>query len=152
MILVHHPWGWWVFFGGAISDALDGWLARLLKVQSRLGLYLDPLGDKVFVMATTIAWTLEGRFPDWLLGLVLGRDAAILVGSGLIYWKTRRKDFAPSLWGKISTILQLCCVGGCFLLEDWGLRNWVYACAAGTVISGFDYARKGLAMWESAES
>lgn len=148
MILTHHPWGWWTFFAAAISDALDGYLARLLGVQSELGLYLDPLADKLYVTAVTIAWAAEGRFPLWVLALVLSRDAFILGGSAVIYRKTGRRDFQPSLWGKLSTIFQLCALGACFLLSDAALQRWLWACTAATLFSGFDYARIGWAMWK----
>lgn len=147
MILAGHPWAWWTFFGGAVSDALDGWLARRFNAQSAIGLYLDPLADKIFVLGATLAWTCNGRFPAWLFAMVIGRDAMILLGSALIHRKTKRRDFAPSVYGKISTTLQLCALGGCFLLSDAALERWLWACAAGTLVSGADYLRTGWRMW-----
>ncbi len=148
MVIAHHPWAWWTFFAGAISDAFDGYLARVLKVQSQIGQYLDPLADKLYVTGVTVAWAVEGRFPAWLLAMVLGRDAMILAGSALIYRKTKRRDFQPSIWGKLSTILQLCALGACFLLSDAALNRWLWACAVATLVSGLDYARIGWAMWK----
>jgi cardiolipin synthase (CMP-forming) len=148
MVIAHHPWAWWTFFAGAVSDAFDGYLARVLKVQSQIGQSLDPLADKLYVTGVTVAWAVEGRFPAWLLAIVLGRDAMILAGSALIYRKTGRRDFQPSVWGKLSTILQLCALGACFLLSDAALNRWLWACALATLVSGADYARIGWAMWK----
>ncbi len=148
MIIMGHPWGWWVFFAGAVSDALDGWLARALRVQSQVGLYLDPLADKVFVTAVTLAWAIAGRIPYWLLGLILGRDCLILGGSAVIYAVRKRKDFAPTFWGKVSTILQLMALGACFLLDEGARRVFLGLTAVGTILSLVDYARVGWAKWK----
>lgn len=147
MIVTTHAWAWWTFFWGAWSDALDGLLARSLRVSSPLGTYLDPLADKAFVMAATVAWAIQGRLPLWLLLLILGRDAMILAGSVAIFAKTHRRDFAPTPWGKLSTILQLFALAGCFLWDE-PLRAFLFVLsAAATLVSAWDYIRKGWQMW-----
>ena len=71
MILNTHPWAWTLFFWVSWTDALDGWLARKMGVVSRIGAYLDPLCDKVWVIVATLAWWQMGRIPDWLMVLIL---------------------------------------------------------------------------------
>ncbi len=132
----------WVFFSAAVTDALDGWLARRWKVESKLGQALDPLADKVLLTATFLALSIEGYIPWWLTAVVIGRDIAILCGA-LVLWKIgRRTSFPPSAWGKISTIVQMGFVvivvwrhGDAVLWTEW----LVVALAA---ISGGDYARR----------
>lgn len=148
LIVNGHPWAWWVFFFGAISDAADGWLARRLHLESSVGVYLDPLADKVFVTAATVAWAMAGRLPLWLLALILGRDFMILAGSGLLYWAKGRTDFAPTRWGKISTIFQMAALGACFWFRDEWLNVFLGLTALGTAVSLVDYARLGVRKWQ----
>ncbi len=146
MILNQHPWAWTIFFWISWTDALDGWLARKLNVESQLGAYLDPLGDKVWVMVATLAWWHMGRIPDFLMFVILGRDALILAGSAYVHRKTGRKDFAPSTSGKISTAIQLTMLAGFFTLSDSWLHVLQDATLLGTVLSGLDYIRAGVRM------
>lgn len=146
MILTSHPWAWTVFFWISWTDALDGWLARKLNVSSRLGAYLDPLGDKVWVIVATLAWWKMGRIPDFLMALILGRDLMILAGSAYVHRRTGQKDFNPTTSGKLSTVIQLTMLAACFTLDDGWLHLLQGATILGTVLSGYDYIRTGLKM------
>jgi len=64
-----------VFAG--VSDYLDGWLARALNQTSRLGTLLDPLADRLYILATIIALTIRGNIPWWLAAVIIGRDVFI---------------------------------------------------------------------------
>jgi cardiolipin synthase len=96
-----------VFGLAALTDALDGYLARRLGAVTRLGARLDPLADKCLLSGAYLALGLAGAAPWWLVGLILGRDLYILLGAGLLYAVTRRRDFPPSVWGKLSTLVQI---------------------------------------------
>ena len=146
MILAKYPHAFAVFFVLAWSDALDGILARWLHASSELGTYLDPLADKVFVTVVSLAWWWVGVLPNWLLALIVARDVMILGGSAYVYWRTKRKDFAPSLWGKLSTIVQLCALGACFVFRTEVQVYFFWATALSTTLSGVDYARTGRIM------
>lgn len=146
MILVHHPWVWWTFFWISWTDAADGWLARKLGVESRLGAYLDPLGDKVWVLSATVAQFYVDKIPFWLLVLILGRDALILAGSAVVYRVTGEKDFPPTMLGKLSTVIQLTMLAGCFTMAPGPLEWMWWLAAAGTAVSGIDYVRQGVRM------
>jgi len=150
MILEKHPWAWTVFFWISWTDALDGWLARKMGVESRLGAYLDPLGDKVWVIVATLAWWWMGRIPDFLMGLVLGRDALIVLGSAYVNRKTGVVDFPPLTSGKVSTVIQLTMLAGCFTLGDGWLHLLQGATILATVLSGADYVRAGVKMLNKA--
>jgi cardiolipin synthase len=146
MILEGHPWAWTVFFWVSWTDALDGWLARRMGVASRLGALLDPLGDKVWVIVATLAWWKMGRIPDWLMVMILARDFLILAGSWFVNRRTGQQDFAPSIYGKTSTVIQLTMLAGCFTLEESWLQWLRLLAAAGTIVSGADYVRTGIRM------
>lgn len=66
------------------SDYLDGLLARRLKQETALGLILDPLADKIMASGLVILLIYSRAFPIWMAALIVGRDALILIGGGLI--------------------------------------------------------------------
>ena len=70
-------WATWVFAAAALTDFLDGWLARRRGLVSVLGKFLDPLADKLIVMATLVWMVPMGRIPAWVVILLLGREISI---------------------------------------------------------------------------
>ena len=70
-------WAGIVFTIAALTDMLDGYLARKLNVVSVLGKLLDPLADKLIVMATLVWMTQMGRVPAWVIIVLLGRDISV---------------------------------------------------------------------------
>jgi cardiolipin synthase len=90
-----------------ITDGLDGFLARRLHAITRFGAYIDPVADKSLLSAVWISLGVSSLAPWWLVALIFGRDAMILllVGSALLF--TRHREFPPSIWGKLSTALQI---------------------------------------------
>jgi len=87
----------------ALSDALDGFFARLFKAQSELGKILDPLGDKVMLLCGLYVCTFRlGMLPSYLLYLLLVRDLFLLVGGALLLIKKGRVPSART-FGKLTT-------------------------------------------------
>lgn len=134
-----------------ITDGLDGFLARRWGAATRVGAWLDPIADKALLSATYVALGLTGALPWWLVVLVPGRDLMILAGAGAAIIFKRRRDFPPSVWGKISTVVQVATAAAAVLARAWpeaGLvqvtRGLVWLAAAATLWSGLDYARRGL--------
>jgi CDP-diacylglycerol---glycerol-3-phosphate 3-phosphatidyltransferase len=70
-------WACMVFTGAAITDVLDGYLARKLGVVSVLGKFLDPLADKLIVMAALVWMVPMGRIPAWVVVLLLAREISV---------------------------------------------------------------------------
>jgi cardiolipin synthase (CMP-forming) len=103
------PW----FIVIAVTDVVDGFLARRFQASSRLGAYLDPLADKVLLSGTFLVLALTGAMEGWLAVVVLGRDVVILAAAGVLYLGGRR-SFPPSTWGKLSTFVQILFL--CFLI------------------------------------
>src|SRR5690349_5050163 len=91
----------------AATDAIDGLLARRFHWQSQLGAYLDPIADKVMLVNLYICLWLSNKVPGWLLAIIAGRDVLLLLLAGIGLLATKRKEFPPSVWGKITTILQV---------------------------------------------
>lgn len=97
----------WLSCVAGFTDAADGFLARRFGWMSRLGAYLDPIADKFLLTSLYICFGIAHLVPGWLVHLVVGRDVLILLmtGAGLLF--TPRRDYPPTIWGKISTGLQI---------------------------------------------
>jgi len=106
----------WLFVIAAITDLLDGNLARWLNQRSVLGAWLDPIADKVMLLTTLSMLALTGLLPMWLLFIVLVRDGVILAGAEAYRRLTGRLDVRPTISGKIATALE-------FVLVSWVLAE-----------------------------
>ncbi len=113
MMVQHRPWpAFIVFLVAGATDALDGFAARTFKLKSNLGLWLDPIGDKVLLTAAFVVLTLPAlakpnALPFWLTALCIGRDVAIALGALIIVRQRGKRTFPPTLAGKASTICQV---------------------------------------------
>ncbi|HEU4665769.1 MAG TPA: CDP-alcohol phosphatidyltransferase family protein [Dokdonella sp.] len=105
----------------AMSDALDGWLAKRFGWQSWIGGMLDPIADKLLLTAAFVWLALSGELPAWLAGLVVGRDIAIVSGAIAYHNLVGRFDAAPSRLSKATTAVQLAFV----LAELLRLSRWI---------------------------
>lgn len=101
----------WLFLACGVTDALDGYIARRYGLTTQLGAILDPIADKLLIIAPVIVLASEGLLPWWLAFAVICRDIVIVVGAGCWYRKARRLDMAPSLPGKINTFVLIALVG-----------------------------------------
>ena len=146
-------------FLAGITDVVDGFLARHFHWTSRVGAWLDPLADKglLITLFLTLGWI--GAFPWWLVVLVFARDAIILLMAGLAFAFTDIRDFPPSIWGKLSTFLQVgACVGVLvirstpFAWPAWVTLILIVTPAVGTVWSGADYVGLGINRWRTSHS
>jgi len=135
-----------IFLLSALSDALDGFVARKAKLQSKAGLVLDPLGDKLLLMSAFIFLSpisrLNLHFPLWVTFIVISRDTIIILGAVVIYMVKQGLDIYPTKWGKLTTISQMIAVG--ILLLQWRVSVFLWWIAViFTVISGIGYVQRG---------
>jgi len=98
-------WAAIVYGAAAITDLLDGYLARKLNVVSVLGKFLDPLADKLIVMASLIWMVPMGRIPEWAVALLLAREISITGLRGIA--STEGVVIAAGEGGKAKTALQM---------------------------------------------
>jgi cardiolipin synthase len=96
-----------LFMLAGISDALDGLLARWLSQKTTLGLYLDPIADKLLLSTLFVVLTHVGLMPQYVTVLVFSRDLGILLISTLLFATGTLRDFRPSLFGKLNTLVQI---------------------------------------------
>jgi cardiolipin synthase (CMP-forming) len=103
----HYRIAFALFILAGISDALDGLLARWLSQKTTLGLYLDPIADKLLLSTLFVVLTHVGMIPQYVTVLVFSRDVGILLISTLLFVTTTLRDFRPSLFGKLNTLVQI---------------------------------------------
>lgn len=96
-----------VLTAAALSDVLDGTVARLMKQESALGVALDPIADKILMTTGYLTLAFRGVLPWWLTIVVLSRDVAILATALVISLVAGYRPFHPSLLGKASTAAQV---------------------------------------------
>ena len=140
-----------IFVAAAVTDWLDGWLARKLNQTSAFGAFLDPVADKLMVAAALIVLLQLGRVDAIVVLIIIGREIAI---SALREWMAQMgdsKSVAVSVLGKIKTISQMIAIP--MLLYDDQLGpfdphlagTWlVYVAAALTLISMAYYLKMAL--------
>lgn len=146
-----------VFVAAGMTDFLDGLAARAFGQRSKLGVTLDPAADKLLMTASFVALSLRSIggpnvIPLWLTGFVIGRDVAIALAALVVVKTLGPKPFLPSLWGKVSTVLQMGCIGLVLLFNMLGTRPpqlWgVYVITlAATLVSAGHYFVARLLTW-----
>jgi CDP-diacylglycerol--glycerol-3-phosphate 3-phosphatidyltransferase len=119
---------WWagiVFAAAAITDQLDGWLARRWHVESQFGKVADPLADRLMIATAVVLLWVDGRIPWPAAVIVLGRDLIMVVGYKLVV--PRGYEFEVSRLGKVATWIlyfSLACVIVTDKGTDWPL--WLF--------------------------
>ena len=131
----------------ALTDGLDGLLARSLNQKTALGAYLDPIADKLLLSSSFVVLALNRKISWWLATLVLSRDVLLLTSAAVILVAAGYRPFPPSIYGKLTTALQIMLVFAVVLLAvaDWPWLQFVrmilgYLVAGFTVFSGFHYS------------
>lgn len=142
-----YGWALIILMAAALSDLLDGLLARRLNQKSALGAYLDPIADKLLLSSSFFILAVKDRIEWWLTILVFSRDVLILIAAAVILAVVGYRPFPPSIYGKATTGAQIIFVfvaitAGAFEtkwldeLRDIG----VFIVAAFTVLSGLHYS------------
>lgn len=108
----------------SISDVVDGYLARKWKVESRFGAIADPIADKALLSGSYLTFWIAREIPSWLPAIVVGRDVIMLTCAFLVWKFTSLRDFPPSVWGKLSTFIQI--MTGLVILVNRSLGADIY--------------------------
>lgn len=146
-----------VFLTAAVSDGLDGWVARRFNQMSKLGGVLDPLADKCLVFAALITlslipWARDFHLPLWFPALVISKDALSAGGALLIRHVTGKVIIRPHWTGKVATVLLMTLLARMMLHLTW-LPGPPLAAAATVfvVISGCLYISSMVRQLRAAE-
>ena len=138
-----------VFVVAALSDWLDGYLARALNQMSAFGAFLDPVADKLLLTSAFVTLTWLKVIPFWISAVVVSRDLVLSVGVLVIHVAGGTVHPAPSWLGKLSTVFQMATVLAAMVSFYFGILRgmpWLFAwiTAAFTVASGLQYIVQGL--------
>jgi len=149
-----------IFVVMAISDFLDGTLARKLNLRTRLGAILDPLADKALIISSVVLLSMEGSavpgalLPNWVVVAIVGKDLWVMAGFLVVYLVTDRFRVRPTAAGKACTLGQLVMVAAVLAAPDinrlWaGVGTWIatafyWAAAVLVVAAVVSYTRLGL--------
>ncbi|MCE5324798.1 MAG: CDP-alcohol phosphatidyltransferase family protein [Planctomycetaceae bacterium] len=151
-----------IFVVMALSDVVDGFLARRLQQKTRLGAILDPLADKILIISSVLVLSQPAKaasdavLPNWVVVAVVGKDLWVVIGFVVVYLVTDKLRAEPSLSGKLCTLGQLLMVGFVLvapeldaLVPGWTLGGWIvrcltYAVTALAALAVISYTRKGL--------
>jgi cardiolipin synthase (CMP-forming) len=146
------------FAVAAISDGVDGYIARRYNQRSELGAFLDPLADKLLLVSGVVLLSFKNepalpRIPLWLTVTILSRDTLLVLGLAVIHYACGRVKVKPVLIGKASTVLQMATV-------VWALLKWdsawllylAVAAALCTGVSGVIYILDGIRQLNASPS
>ncbi len=139
----------------AISDVLDGYLARRLNEMTPLGRFLDPVGDKLLIACSMVILALPEtaivgfRLPAWVAVIAIGKDVLTVIGFGIVYATTSHFFIEPRIWGKSCTVVQCALVAYALVAPDlppnaekaWPILWWVASASAIAAVT--DYLRIG---------
>jgi CDP-diacylglycerol--glycerol-3-phosphate 3-phosphatidyltransferase len=143
-----------VFLLAALSDGLDGYVARRYNQRSSLGVILDPIADKGLLLSGIITLSISnwsqvdphyGKFPAWFPVLVITRDMVIVIGSAVLHVLNGTVRVRPSWTGKVATVLQMAAIAWVMLqMQIPRLIYVVFAAGFFTLVSGIIYVRDGV--------
>jgi len=142
----------------AISDGIDGYIARRYNQISELGKIIDPLADKLLLISAVVLLSMKNepyleRIPIWLTATILSRDAILIIGLLLIQYVCGKATVRPIMLGKVATVLQMICVLWALLKFSQGiLLLLAIAAAACTGVSGLIYVFEGVRQLSASPS
>jgi CDP-diacylglycerol--glycerol-3-phosphate 3-phosphatidyltransferase len=141
-----------IFAVAAISDGIDGYIARRYHQKSELGTFLDPLADKALLVSAMILLSVRfkdgtpfDQLPLWFPVLVISRDLMLLAGTVLIHMLAGKVTARPRIVGKCATFFQMITLGWILLQIERPPYQWpLYAAGFFTLISGIWYIFDGV--------
>lgn len=149
-----------IFIVASITDKLDGYIARSRNQVTTFGKFLDPLADKILVLAAMVILVEAGKIPAWIPIIVLAREF-LVSGYRLVAVEKGGKVIAASIWGKLKTVTQMLAIILVFIDTNsffefafnslTGYELVLNICSSvlllvsviATIFSGYDYLKNG---------
>ena len=156
LVYDHFDYALWTLLFAALTDALDGSIARMANQKTEFGAYLDPLADKLLLMTLFISFSLLDMVPAWSVIVVVSRDAILLTGTLLARLTDTTIDASPSVLGKATTLFQLSYIILILAffsrqLDPVQLAPLLYTMSILTVASGLHYIIRGVSNMNSSQ-
>lgn len=159
MIFNHWYAAFILFVSAAITDILDGWFARWLNERTFLGAALDPIADKLLVIAVfaTLAFHQSPLFtiPHWFVLMVLAKELIQVAGACILYYCKGHLEITPTLLGKLTMAAQsifITWLFACYFFHWVPIKTYfmMLATVSALILCTFiDYARIGFAQWRT---
>ena len=127
-----------VLIVAGITDLLDGYLARRLHLVTDVGKLLDPIADKTLVLTALICLWIKDWVPFWVVGVLLGKEALMVIGGALIL-RRRRGAVQSNLFGKVSSALLDIAIVAVALNFGWAMY-FLYGAVGLSVAAMAQYA------------
>ena len=161
LLNLNSGWGAWrhialgVFCLMAVSDALDGYLARRFDEETPLGRFLDPVADKLLVASAVVLLAVDStavkdfQLPSWVVVIAVGKEILTVIGFSLVYATTHEFFIKPRIWGKACTLVQLVMIALVLLAPDLpptlarGLPVFWWLASGLAIVATVDYLRIG---------
>lgn len=149
-----------VFIIGALTDKLDGYLARKNNQITNFGKFLDPIADKILVISAMLILVEAGKLPAWIPIIIITREFAVS-GYRLIAVEQNGKVIPANIWGKLKTVTQMIAIILAFIdVNSFGdifvkqmdvipfILNLIVTilmivCVIATIFSGYEYLKDG---------
>jgi len=133
----------------AVTDGLDGAIARLAHQQTPIGAYLDPLADKLLMMAAFLTLSVLHLIPVWTVILVVSRDAMLLAGTLVAGLIDAQVDLSPTMLGKGTTLAQFLYITMVVFMTTQPIdvhiiQLLLFVMVTLTVLSGLHYVYRGI--------
>ncbi len=147
-----------IFLIMAVSDGVDGYMARRNNQITKLGAFLDPIADKLLMtcacllLASQRAHVKDFLLPSTVVVLIIGKDLFLMIGFTIVYLITQQIRIAPVFVGKLATTLQLSMVAGILIAPEasgilpgwiWFLRVLWWSAAGTAILATLIYIRNG---------
>lgn len=157
--LLGHAWDYafWLFALAALTDLVDGALARVLNERSFLGACLDPIADKLLVVSVFAALAYESApstvIPAWFVWLILAKELTLIVGACIIYFRAGSVQIKPCWLGKLSMLAQSLFVAFLFIgyFISWlpyeAIAHCILVLALLAIAALISYIRQGIIQW-----
>jgi cardiolipin synthase len=150
LVYQYKVWVLVVFSIIALSDALDGYIARTRNQKTALGAILDPIADKLLLTASFLTLAYLNLIPVWLMVIVVSRDGMLIAGALIVHILTGKLSVSPSILGKITTLIQFVTIS--LVLIVYSLQQAIaliflmyYLTALFTILSGLHYIYREIA-------
>ncbi len=155
-----------IFLVMAVSDGIDGYMARRSNQITKLGAFLDPVADKLLITcACLLLASQKGHVNGFLLPptvvvLIIGKDLLLVIGFVIVYFITSQFLIAPAFIGKLATAFQLSMVAGILIAPEvsavlpgwiWFLRFLWWSAAGTAILAILIYIHKGIRYIEDFE-
>lgn len=150
IVYSRYTYALYLFSAAALTDMLDGLLARVANQKTVLGTFLDPLADKILLVTSFVIFASYGWLPKWFAIAVISRDLIVTIGWLLLYITTGNSRVRPAVLGKIAVASQLLALAYILLgMSIPGILPPVpdavfFLIAAATAVSGLRYIFEGL--------